>query len=508
MNTNNILVKNESESNRVAAKVMLVSILFIALVYTLNILKIFIVPIVTMSIAMAVATMLLLVPAIIVFVLRLEGRWIKYVIVSAAALMVSFISMFLSYNVVILYTFAIAIASLYFSRKLSWFAVLLSIFSLSLSQIFVLYAGGIQDSNLPDLFSTIVYAVIPRGIELLALSMIFILLSKRTRSMLENVMGAEEQKEMLGRMLIITNKSHEVSNTLADSVRQLSDITINTTRANEKITENTGNIVSGSENTLKFVDQAVDAASTISDSLNRVAHESKVISDLAQSVNKMTEDNGLIIKKAADEMCAIDEATRGSKEIIFKLGERSNEIGRIVEIIAGISSQTNLLALNAAIESARAGEHGKGFAVVAEEVRKLAEQSNKAAMNIENLIEEVLEDTQKAVQSMDKGSKTVDKGLAAINEVGKSFERVSAASREMSENVRKVSSITVDAAKDGDKIANIVNNIRDINHKSLEELQSIAASSEEQLASMQQVSASVDTIDKIASELLEVVGKA
>ncbi len=93
-----------------------------------------------------------------------------------------------------------------------------------------------------------------------------------------------------------------------------------------------------------------------------------------------------------------------------KLGERSQDIGQIVETIAGIAGQTNWLALNAAIEAACAGEQGRGFAVVAEELRKLAEQSQEAAKRIATLIGEVQQDTTQAVNAMEQGTKEVVMG--------------------------------------------------------------------------------------------------
>jgi len=505
MNENRILVKNEYEANRFAAKVMLFTIIFVALVYLLDVVGIFVVPIITMTIALSVGVVLLLIPSVIVFILKAQGWWVKYVTVSAATLMVAFVSAFLSFHAILMYVYAIAIASLYFSRRLSWFAVVFSIIFISLGQIMGFYTNGVPDKNFTDMFGTVIYGVLPRAIELFAISLIFIALSKRTKNMLENVMGAEDQKAMLDRTLAITNKSYEVSSVLAESVKQLSDITEHTTKTNEQIAENTGKIAAGSEDTLKFVDEAVDEVSNISKNLNKIAEEGSFIADISSQVNQMTQNNGLIIRDAADEMRAIDSATGESKELIHRLGERSNEIGRIVEVIKGISGQTNLLALNAAIESARAGEQGKGFAVVAGEIRTLAEQSERAAKDISNLIKEVLEDTQKAVESMDKGSKMVGRGLEVINEADRSFERVSAASMELNNKVQEVSGVTLNVARGSDRIVDIVRNIRDINYRNLGELQSIAAASEEQLASMQQVASSVETIEKTAGELLGVV---
>jgi len=505
MATDNILVKNEREANRVASKVMLVSIIFIVLVYVLDLLKIFIVPIPVMTVALSIATIFLLIPPFIVFVLKKDEWWVKYVTVTAAAMSVGVLAIYLSYHIVLMYIYAIAIASLYFSRRLSWYTVFISIIIMSASQILGLYSGGVDDKNLSKLYNMVVYGVIPRGIELVALSLIFILLSKRTRNMLQNVLSAEEQKSMMDRMASITNKSFEVSEVLAESVKQLSQITERTTDSNKQIADNASRIVSGSESTLRIVDDSAKVVDNIKKGLDEIVEDSKNIAEISLKVNEMAQNNSKIIRQAVDEIHAIDGAVVESKDIINKLGNNSNEIGRIIEFITGISAQTNLLALNAAIESARAGEQGKGFSVVADEIRKLAEQSGRAAKDISKLILAILDYTKEAVKSVDRVSQIVDKGLCVINEAGKSFDEMSDVMVDMNGRVQTISRAIGDAAQNGEKIAIPVKNIRDISYKNIEELQEIALASEQQLASMQEVAASVYKIEKISCELVDTV---
>ena len=144
---NNILVKNEKEANKLSAKITLVTIAFIVLVYILNAARIFIAPQKAMSIAMGIAALLMLIPAVIVFGLKQEGIWVKYVIVVACAMMVAVLNMLLSWHVVLMFIYPIAIASLYFSRGLSWFTVIFSIILFSGSQIASLSMGGVTDRN-------------------------------------------------------------------------------------------------------------------------------------------------------------------------------------------------------------------------------------------------------------------------------------------------------------------------------------------------------------------------
>lgn len=500
-----ILVKNEYDANRFAAKVMLVTISFVLLTFMLDVLQIFIVPMATMGPAMSVAAVLLLIPAILTLVLKIEGWYIKYITVTAAVLMVAVISLLLSYHAILLFIYPLAIASLYFSRRLSWFAALLTVSVTTAASLAGFGLDGVVDKNFVSTSELLIYGIIPRDIELLAVSVIFIFLSKRTKAMLHNVLGAEEQKNLLDRMMSITEEARSASGTLAASIEQLSGITDSTAKANEQVADKTSRIADGSENTLKLVDEAAATTGNISKVFNIIADEGQKIADLSMNVCRLTKDNGEILADAVGKMEEIDKVTDQNRDMIMKLGERSNEIGKIVEIISGIASQTNMLALNAAIESARAGEQGRGFAVVAGEVRSLAEQSQQAAKDISTLVLEIIAETEEAMKAMDKSSHIVEEGLSVIRAAGSTFEKVSVAGTRMDEMVQEVSRSTAAAAKDSDRLVEIVNNITEINRSNIDELQGIAAATEQQLAAMQQVTSSVHDIEKISENLLQKV---
>ena len=505
MNSNMILIKNEEDANRLASRFMLVTISFLVLVFALNIANIFVVPFDTMSIALIPSAILLFMPTLLVSVFKLYKPWVKYVSVICATLMVFLVSTFLSYHVVLLYLYPLAIASLFFSTKLSWFTTIINLILVSISQILSLYSGGVPDRNFTNISDTIMFGILPRIIILLAISVLFILLSKRTYTMLANMMGADEQAQILKRMQDVSNKSFEVCNTLTKSSEQLTDITRATTIANEQITENTSQVVAGSQQTLDNINLAANSIMEISENLNHIASESLSMEKTSENTQIITQHSIQNMENVITEMNAIVESVKQSKVIISQLEERTNIIGQIVEVITNISSQTNLLALNASIESARAGEQGKGFAVVASEIRGLAEQSQKAAKEIKELVTGIVENTSKAVEVIDNSNNMIDHGVDAIRKTEESFEDLTKANSEINKMVHSVNSVTQKIAKNSDLLVNIIENIRSISSKTQFDLQSIASSSEEQLAAMEEVSASVETIEKTANELMQVI---
>jgi len=503
----NILIRNEKEANKLAAQVTLLTIIFIAFVYLLNVVGIFIVPAVPMTIAMGAAAILLLIPSLIVFLFKRFDAWVKYAIVTLCTLMVSVISLLLTWHVVLLFIFPIAVASLYFSRKLSWYAVILSLVLFSASQLGALHSGGVVDHNLNTTYDVIMYAIAPRSIEVLALSLIFIRLSFRTKMLLQNVVGAQEQKETLDQMLALTDKSYEVTNVLAHSVKELSVVTSEVITANEQITKMTSDIVDDSQQTIRYVDDAGAVVADVISNLKIMASENVQISSFSKETKHLTINNKANMNDAANSIRQIDEATKKSREVILRLGEKSNEIMNITNVIKGITKNTSLLSLNASIESARAGEHGRGFAVVAEQIRNLASQSQQAADDIAKLIQIVVADTNEAVQAMDYNTKLVEDGLSLMQKADQSSEEVAASIEKVNSMADNVASLSDTISENGDKINSAVAGISNLTLESMDRLKEILTSSEEQLRGMNEVSVYVKSIDTTSDELLAVVNK-
>lgn len=165
----------------------------------------------------------------------------------------------------------------------------------------------------------------------------------------------------------------------------------------------------------------------------------EVVESFVEASTKAEEGIG-VINKGIQQMAVIRGNFIDVTLAVDELGTKSNEIKKIVEIIRSIAKKTNLLALNAAIEAARAGEKGRGFTVVASEIRKLAEQSSNAAVEIENLIHRVHSDIEKAVIIIQEVNRNVELGETVIDEAGQTFYGISGNIDNVSNRIMDLSS--------------------------------------------------------------------
>ena len=200
----------------------------------------------------------------------------------------------------------------------------------------------------------------------------------------------------------------------------------------EQLAESFNQMLSDLRNIISQVSDSAEQVAASSEELTASAEQS------AQAANKAKE-GGKSLEKAVNQMVQIEQRVNHSGQVVTTLGERSNEIGQIVDTIAGIAGQTNLLALNAAIEAARAGEQGWGFAVVAEEVCKLVEQSQDAEKKIATLISEIQGDADKAVIAMSEGTREVKIGTTVVTTAGHAFLEIVALITEASSQVQETS---------------------------------------------------------------------
>ncbi|MPM33379.1 Methyl-accepting chemotaxis protein McpB [bioreactor metagenome] len=266
-------------------------------------------------------------------------------------------------------------------------------------------------------------------------------------------------------------------------------------------------VANGAEKQLKAVDETTAVVEEMSASIQQVAASANQVADNSSQAADKAINGDKSVEKAVSQMAHIEQTVNKSSQVIAKLGDRSKEIGQIVDTISGIAGQTNLLALNAAIEAARAGEQGRGFAVVAEEVRKLAEQSQDAAKQIAALISEIQGDTQEAVVAMSEGTREVKVGTEVVTAAGSAFKEIATLVTQVSEQVKEISAAIQQMASGSQQIVASVKEIDGHSKTAVGQAQTVSAATEEQAASMEEIASSSQGLAKLAQDLNIAVSK-
>ncbi|MDD4600698.1 MAG: methyl-accepting chemotaxis protein [Negativicutes bacterium] len=271
------------------------------------------------------------------------------------------------------------------------------------------------------------------------------------------------------------------------------------------IAESINDVAAGTERQLTAINSSSEIIGKMAVGIEHIAANSNDLATLAGQTTLAVNQGEKTVAMTIDQMSNVEKTVSRSSQVVAKLGERSEEIGRIVTTISNIAGQTNLLALNAAIEAARAGEHGRGFAVVADEVRKLAEQSKIAAEEIARLIIEIQNDTQAAIVAMHTGDQEVKTGLDAVNTTGEAFRSIALLINDM---IKQISGVSVEVRQMADGSRQIVTAVDAIAHISQEtagQSQTVSAATEEQSAAMQEIAASSQALANMAEELQKAV---
>jgi len=226
-------------------------------------------------------------------------------------------------------------------------------------------------------------------------------------------------------------------NGLQALVSQASDVASEIQHSTSDILKASDRMRRGAELQTVQIQGASGAVNEMSHTIQRMAENAESATQASLRATQAAVKGGSSVAETIKGMQRIRAAVQTTGKKIKGLGERSLEIGAIIEVINEIATQTNLLALNAAIEAARAGEQGRGFAVVADEVRKLAERAARATKDITSLIKGIQVETSEAVTVMEEGTREVEEGTKLADQAG-------AALREIEQIVKQTSGLVTD----------------------------------------------------------------
>jgi Methyl-accepting chemotaxis protein len=301
-------------------------------------------------------------------------------------------------------------------------------------------------------------------------------------------------RELVERVSLSSNKVAATSSELSLGAEQ-------TAQASNQISLAISEVVHGTEQQLAVVENSRYVVNTILDGINKMLSYSKEVVTTSERAAESAVKGSKAIDQTIEQMNNIEKIVTASAEVIQELGDESQEISKIVDMISDIAAQTNLLALNAAIEAAQAGEQGRGFAVVADEVRKLAEQSSQAVQQIADLVSKVQNNTYKAVTAMGQGTKEVSIGMEVVKSAGQTFQEISELVNSTSVEVREISEEIKRTASGSEQIVDAFEDMDRVSQTIVDQTQTVSASTQEQSASIEQIATGSKMLTDMALDL-------
>ena len=246
----------------------------------------------------------------------------------------------------------------------------------------------------------------------------------------------------------------------------------------------------------------------MSSAITQMATSAQQGAELSTQTSQMTQKAGEGAEKSNQDLTSIKNVFANTTGMVKQLAASSAQIGDIVETINGLASQTNLLALNAAIEAARAGEAGRGFAVVADEVRKLSEESAKAAHEIKEIVKNMRGQMDDASAAAEAGGNVVHEGAGTINQTLSLLQGIAASASKLSARVQELSAGIQQQSVATEQIAKTMDSIASVSEQNASASQQVSAAVQQQSAANQQISAAAQQLQALAIDLKAVAGSA
>jgi len=313
--------------------------------------------------------------------------------------------------------------------------------------------------------------------------------------------------QMISNISKVIEEIHQIFELTNTHVIELNEASQQAAIASEHISQTIDEISRGAE-------EQADATNTTVDSITQIHHLSETVHQKAKETKNNSYEMKNVIQESIDVVHSlvgglsnIAQMNQESILVVQGLEQHAKEIGTITRVVGDISEQTNLLALNASIEAARAGEHGLGFAVVAEEVRKLADESRKAAQTINDRIRQMQSEVENVVQQI-SNQVEIAKEESTKGEVTKTaLSNVTEIVNNVVESVDYIGNLITEQAFHIEKTKSDAAHVAMIAKQTSSGSQQVAASTEEQTASIQEIAATTQLVKEQTFQLKESILK-
>jgi twitching motility protein PilJ len=236
-------------------------------------------------------------------------------------------------------------------------------------------------------------------------------------------------------------------------IGNVQDATLQVSTSANEIQATSDQLVEGSQSQAKQIVSTTAALDEMTNSIRHVSENAGVSATVAQQAMASARQGNEAVQNTIDGMNRIRDQVQETAKRIKRLGESTQEIGQIIQLIDDIADRTSILALNASIQASMAGEAGRGFAVVAGEVERLAERSTDATKKIATLVKTIQSETGEAVTAMEKGIQEVVEGSQLANQAGQALVEIEAVSRKLAELIHSISAASKQQAKGSEALA-------------------------------------------------------
>ncbi|EJO5348449.1 methyl-accepting chemotaxis protein [Clostridium botulinum] len=297
------------------------------------------------------------------------------------------------------------------------------------------------------------------------------------------------------------SKTLESAQQVAASSEELTSTSQQTSEAANEISKTVEEMASSAENQARQTETGAMNVNTLGDRISKNQQMMGSLNKAIEKVDLLKNEGVTTLKQLVEKTMDSEDISKRVYKVIIDSNKSAEKIQNASEMIKNIASQTNLLALNAAIEAARAGESGKGFAVVADEIRKLAEQSNAFTDEIALVINELTNQTEKAVDSMETVSENTKDQTKSVEKTNAKFQGISIAIDGMQKAVQDLNESGEDMEVKKNEIVTIIENLSAISEENAAGTEETVAAIEQQTASISELANASESLAKLAEDM-------
>jgi len=310
---------------------------------------------------------------------------------------------------------------------------------------------------------------------------------------------------MLRNLRELVRHIKKTSGLLSESTREINSTALEINASTEEVAQAIEQISRGAESQAEMVEKSSKTIREMAISIELVAARARETAKAARETSLTAQHGGALANDSLERMKDFFESQETIGRQFDTFNGKLQKVGKIADCIGNIARQTNLLALNASIEAARAGDSGKGFAVVAEEVRKLADGSSQSASEINDMIENLREESHRVHEMILESSRSIKEGKKNIDVTAGAFQEILKTVLETERKASSIADLSQMQQEGSARMVKAVDEIAKVADDNAAATEQVSAATEEQLAAMQDMALATRELTQLAEELLTVI---